>query len=312
MTRLSQRGRRMPVLCAEEGVFQVTATSDLSLSRGQGGVIPETLKVSMPVPSSPWGPPKNEDSSCSRERIEAPLPPLQPRPTCERLELLFSCDAILSGYEDLVSSRSDQFTMWGKMSHQEFWLNTWLTFTELLPTSVMILNAFSHPLLSPVVSTNTFSSQLLCRRGSAFTTGTMGPDDQRKMLSKIKLQESGISLPCKKSFWVCRTRNPSWTISRDPLCGLCDSFQQGHLLPWHQRQIDLPSRHEARCARSNCWRRTWMGFTRCSCTCLFSSCCSQWSGLHRTIAAHQQYLCREKCIAKNIIQTIRAFMISQN
>ena len=66
----------------------------------------------MPVPSSPWGPPKNEDSACSRERIEAPLPPLQPRPACERLELPFSCDAILSGYEDLVSSGSDQFTMW--------------------------------------------------------------------------------------------------------------------------------------------------------------------------------------------------------
>ena len=53
------------------------------------------------------------------ERIEAPLPPLQPRPTCERLELPFSCDIILSGYEDLVSSGSDQFTMWGQMSHQE-------------------------------------------------------------------------------------------------------------------------------------------------------------------------------------------------
>ena len=75
--------------------------------------------MSLPVSSSPWGPPKNEDTARSRERIEAPLPPLQPRPTCERLELPFSCDAILSGYEDLVSSGSDQFTMWGKMSPQE-------------------------------------------------------------------------------------------------------------------------------------------------------------------------------------------------
>ena len=75
--------------------------------------------MSTPVPSSPWGPPKNEESACSRERIEAPLPPLQPRPTCERLGLPFSCDAVLSGYEDLVSSASDQFTMWGKMSDQE-------------------------------------------------------------------------------------------------------------------------------------------------------------------------------------------------
>ena len=57
--------------------------------------------------------------SCSWERIEAPLPPLRPRPTCERLELPFSSDAILAGYEDLVSSGSDHFTMWGKMSPHE-------------------------------------------------------------------------------------------------------------------------------------------------------------------------------------------------
>ena len=96
----------------EEWVFQVNASSELSLSESQGDVIPETPKVSLPVSSSPWRPPKNEDTACSRERIEAPLPPLQPRPTRERLELPFSYDAILSGYEDLVSSGSDQFTMW--------------------------------------------------------------------------------------------------------------------------------------------------------------------------------------------------------
>ena len=39
--------------------------------------------------------------------------------TCVRLELPFSCDALLSGYEDLVSSGSDHFTMWGKMSPQK-------------------------------------------------------------------------------------------------------------------------------------------------------------------------------------------------
>ena len=98
--------------CVEEWVFQVTDTSDLSFSGGQGDVIPETPEVSMHVPSSSSGPAKNEDSASSREHIEAPLPPLPPRPTCERLELPFSCDAILSGYEDLASSGSDQLTMW--------------------------------------------------------------------------------------------------------------------------------------------------------------------------------------------------------
>ena len=65
------------------------------------------------------------------ERLEAPLLPLRswPRynfihpqqlsPIPERLELPFSSDDILSGYEDLVSSGSDRFTMWGKMNPHE-------------------------------------------------------------------------------------------------------------------------------------------------------------------------------------------------
>ena len=57
--------------------------------------------------------------SLRSQRIEAPLPPLQPRPTRERLELPFSSDALLSGYEDLVPSSSDHFTMWGKMGPHE-------------------------------------------------------------------------------------------------------------------------------------------------------------------------------------------------
>ena len=81
--------------------------------------MPETPKVSLPVSSSPWEAPKPNSSACSRERIEAPLPPLQPRPTCDRLELPFSSYAILSGYEDLHLPGSDQFTMWGKMTPDE-------------------------------------------------------------------------------------------------------------------------------------------------------------------------------------------------
>ena len=58
------------------------------------------------------------------ERTEAPLPP--PRPGCnfihpkqlspfpERLELPFPSEETLSGYEDVVSSRQDQYTTWVK------------------------------------------------------------------------------------------------------------------------------------------------------------------------------------------------------
>ena len=100
----------------EEWVFINNASSERSNSVSQGDVIPETPEVSMPVSSSPWEPAKTQDKACFWERIEAPLPPTQPRCTCERLE---SSDAILSGYEDLVSSGSDHFTMWRKMSPHE-------------------------------------------------------------------------------------------------------------------------------------------------------------------------------------------------
>ena len=78
----------------EVWVFLVNATSERSLSESQVDVIPETPEVSLPVSSSPWGPPKTQDTACSRERTETPLPPLQLRSTCERLQLPFSCDAM--------------------------------------------------------------------------------------------------------------------------------------------------------------------------------------------------------------------------
>ena len=100
-------------------------------SADQGDVIPETPRVSKLAPSSPWEPAKPQDKACFWERIEAPLPPLRPRPKCdfihpqqlspfpERLELPFSCDPILSGSEELASSGSDHFTMWGKIIPHE-------------------------------------------------------------------------------------------------------------------------------------------------------------------------------------------------
>ena len=54
-----------------------------------------------------------------------------------------------------------------------------------------------------------------------------------------------------------------------------------------------------------------MGFTRRSVTCLFSSCCSQWSeSLHHVIVTHQQCLCLEKRYCQE--NHPRAIMISQN
>ena len=106
----------------DDPVFQSTDYSDC---------IPGTTRISKqcdPVPCQTTIP---RDQPHFWERLEAPLPPLRSRPKCdfihpqqlspfpERLELPFWSDDILSGYEDLVSSGSDHFTMWGKMSFHE-------------------------------------------------------------------------------------------------------------------------------------------------------------------------------------------------
>ena len=67
-----------------------------------------------------WEPIGPQGAASFRERTEAPLPPLRPRcnfvhpkqlsPFPERLEL--PSEEILSGFEDIVSSGTDQFTTW--------------------------------------------------------------------------------------------------------------------------------------------------------------------------------------------------------
>ena len=99
----------------DDPVFQSTDYSDC---------IPGTTRISKqcdPVPCEATTP---RDKPHFWERLEAPL---RPRPKCnfihpqqhspfpERLKLPFSIDAILSGYEDIVFSGSDHFTMWGKI-----------------------------------------------------------------------------------------------------------------------------------------------------------------------------------------------------
>ena len=76
---------------------------------------PPTPRPSRQFDSLPWEPTRPQDNAYFWERIEAPLPPLRPRPKCnfihprqlrpfpERLELPFSNDEILCGYEEIDS-----------------------------------------------------------------------------------------------------------------------------------------------------------------------------------------------------------------
>ena len=94
--------------------------------------IPETPRISKQFGSLPLEPTGPQDKAYYFwERIEAALPPLRPRPKCnfihprqlssfpERMELPFSNDEILSGYEEIDSSGTDLFTTWVKMSEHE-------------------------------------------------------------------------------------------------------------------------------------------------------------------------------------------------
>ena len=77
--------------------------------------IPVTPRISKQFASLPWELPKPHDKAYFWERIEAPLPPLRPRPKCnfihprqlspfpECLVLPFSNDEILSCYEEFDS-----------------------------------------------------------------------------------------------------------------------------------------------------------------------------------------------------------------
>ena len=90
---------------------------------------PPTPRPSRQPDSLPCDPTRPQDKAYFWERNEAPLPPLRPKcnfihlrqlsPFPERLELPFSNDEILCGYEDIVSSGTDHFTAWVKMDPHE-------------------------------------------------------------------------------------------------------------------------------------------------------------------------------------------------
>ena len=90
---------------------------------------PPTPRPSRQPNSLPWEPTRPQDKAYFWERIEAPMPPSRPRctfthprqlsPFLERLELPCSNDELLSSYEDILSSRTDQFTAWVKMNPHE-------------------------------------------------------------------------------------------------------------------------------------------------------------------------------------------------
>ena len=154
---------------------------------------PRLPRVSKHSTSLPWETAKPQDKACSWERIEAPLPPLRPRPKCdfihprqlspfpERLVLPISNEVILSGYEELDSSGNDLFTSWAKLSVREI----------LVQHMVDIEKATAEFREASERKTCYLFSLRLCRRDP-------GPRREKKMPSNNKLQEGGRSLPCRR------------------------------------------------------------------------------------------------------------------
>ena len=133
----------------EECVFQLSDPSDISLPGGQGDIIPETPTVSLPVSSSQREAPKPEVSTCAQEHV--------------------------SGFEDLHVPSSDQFTVWCKKTTDEILTEYVVDITELWQISVTLWREFRLHLLNHPASTNSSLLNHLCRRGSAFTSGTLAP-----------------------------------------------------------------------------------------------------------------------------------------
>ena len=151
------------------------------------------------------------------ERIEAPLRPLRPWPECnfshprqlcpfpERLELPFSNDEILSGYEEIVSSGTDLLTTWIKMSHHEVLEQHMVDFHKATADFRMALER--KPCTSPRMNSGTLLPVRLCRGDSASTTGTLYLNGCKMMLSNSELQEG-----------VSQTKGENWKDSGHQPC----------------------------------------------------------------------------------------------
>ena len=233
----------------DDWAFICDVASEGPSSTDQGEVIPETPGVSKFAFSLPWEPAKPHDKACFWERIEAPLPPLRPRPKCdfihprqlspfpERLVLPFSTEVILSRYEEIDSSGNDLCTSWTKLSEHEI-------------------------LVEHMVDTEKATADFRETYDGRDTTSSHLKNSKKKTLSDPFdcAKEKGRCLRttnCKKManhylagiVRVCWPRASHESLPRDPLRRLCNSLQQWHLLPnidvksvyFHDTRRDLPA-----------------------------------------------------------------------
>ena len=240
------------------------------------------------------------------ERIEAPLPPLRPRPKCNfihprqlspfswTLELPFSNDEILCGSKVLSSQEQINLLRGLRWALTRSWYSKWLIFRELPQIFAKHQKGGLLHLLRQPVPTNILLLDHLCRRDSASTTGTLGSDAEKKMPSRNRLQSGGTSLHCRRRLTMSIVTflqvGSTWPIMqavrfssiRTPSIPTSMSNLSTFMTP----RRDLPDQVME--------GETGMGYARCSFTCLISSTTSQRSGsLYGVVSAYQQHLRQE-------------------
>ena len=162
--------------------------------------------------------------------IDATLPLLRPRPTCERLELRLSDDVVLSGFEDHRLFHCDQLTTRGIQFLGEILAEH---VVDIRRIAANFRDAFERIQTSSsrVSGVDNFSTSqsLLQRRLRVLKIGILDLNEAQKMLARknagkwhfITLQEA-----CDYVHAILHER-----VLCDSLRSLCGTLQQGHILP---------------------------------------------------------------------------------
>ena len=204
----------------DDPVFQSTDYSDC---------IPGTTRISKqcdPVPCETTTP---RDKPHFWKRLEAPLPPLRPRPKCNFIHpqhaqslswtpVLALFRAMQSCQATKMLSSQDRITLLcgARWALTRSWPNMRLIFTKIWQISVKSSQTYGI--------NKYFLLNHLCRGGSASPTGTLEPTwEGRRIWEKIA-EKWHIFFPAR-SVWLCWSRYSSRTISRDTLCRLRDPLQ---------------------------------------------------------------------------------------
>ena len=124
---------------------------------------------------------------CAREKV-----------TCEVLPSTFPCEEILSGYEDVVSSGTDQFTSRVKTDLMLPWYDMWSMFKKPLQIFARHQKGDTIHLLRHTASTKMCLIVRMRKSDPASTTGILGLDVRRKMLLRNQSQANGMSSHYKK------------------------------------------------------------------------------------------------------------------